>query len=70
MEALTRKALPQISDTLHYLNNTLEFCEEMQREYSLEYNCDDDNPWDNDIKGLEGAIEILTNMITRETKGE
>lgn len=72
MDAITKRIVAKIDDVLLKLSNTLEFCEENQRNCNLMYEGEEDydNPWDNDIKGIKGAIEILTNIKTRETKGE
>lgn len=59
----------ELDDVEQKLKNTLEFCEEMQRECNEDMDGEDyDNPWDNDIKGIKGAIKLLKEI--KETKGE
>ena len=54
-----------LEDVILKLNNTLEFCKENQRYCNEEFanEIDDyENPWDEDIKGIEGALKCLNEM--------
>lgn len=54
-----------LEDVILKLNNTLEFCKENQRYCNEEFanEIDDyENPWDEDIKGIEGALKYLNEM--------